>query len=704
METERRIRPELEGLRTVAAILVAIYHIWFNRVSGGVDVFFVVSGFLITTSLLSMYRKNGKILYFSYIVKLMKRLLPTAWLIAITTFIASLYILPVFTKQQNLTEFLASAFYFQNWRLAVDSVDYLAQNNTASPFQHFWALSIQFQFYLIWLLLFFVAMTLLRLVSGNNMKRMLVILISVLAAVSFAYSVYLTNANQPFAYYHTFTRVWEFGIGGILALTIHKLVVSPRIAWLFGWTGLIGLISCAIVLQVSQLFPGYAALWPVMSAVLIIVAGNYSTNFSAFRVLSWKPLVAFGSISYAFYLWHWPLLIFYYALFEVESVSLLHGLLLMAVAAIFAAITIYGFELPIRNVQIPVWQTAGIIAVLSAAIWMSASAYEERALESPVAETETSSSSSSSDAVDRESYLDNPYINSELLNENFRTHPGATVLMAEDQLTPVSEFEEPFQPGLEVAGQDRTEIYEDKCIMPKLVTDAKPCEYGVVEDYDHTIAVVGGSHSAHWMPMLRKVAETHNIKLVTYLKGSCRFTEDNTVDVPYCNEWFANVKEELVADKPDLIFTVGDVGDLRVDFDEMADGFIEAWDYFEEQDIPLFLVRDTPWYSEHILTCLGENMDEPQECKAKQEEIIQDSSLMSYEEDVPENATTMDLTDYFCDGEYCHYVVGNVVTHSDPNHLTATFARSFAPVFEQPILDALEGASGSEDVSMGYGG
>lgn len=105
MESKRRIRPELEGLRTIAALLVAIYHIWFNRVSGGVDVFFVVSGFLITTSLLSMYRKNGKVLYFSYIVKLLKRLLPTAWLIGITTLIASLYIMPVFTKQQNLANF-----------------------------------------------------------------------------------------------------------------------------------------------------------------------------------------------------------------------------------------------------------------------------------------------------------------------------------------------------------------------------------------------------------------------------------------------------------------------------------------------------------------------------------------------------------------------------------------------------------------------
>ncbi|KAA0957879.1 acyltransferase [Planococcus sp. ANT_H30] len=665
METKRRIRPELEGLRTIAAILVAIYHIWFNRVSGGVDVFFVVSGFLITTSLLSMYRKNGKVLYFSYIVKLMKRLLPTAWLISITTLIAGLYILPVFTKQQTLNEFLASAFYFQNWRLAIDSVDYLAQNNSASPFQHFWALSIQFQFYLVWLLLFFVAITLLRLFSSNHIKRMLIIVISVVAIASFGYSVYLTIVNQPVAYYHTFTRVWEFGVGGILALTIHKIVISSRLSWVLGWMGLIGLISCGIVLQVSQLFPGYAALWPVLSAVLIIVAGNYSTHFSAFRLLSWKPLVKFGSISYAFYLWHWPLLIFYYALFEVETVSLIGGLLIMTVAAIFAYVTIYGFEVPVRNIQLSLWKTASIIFVFSGAIWLSTFIYQESSLALPVADSET-------------------------LSERINDHPGAAVYLEDGRLTPLAEFDEPFIPRLEVAEQDRSVIYEERCMVGKVTTAAKVCEYGELIDYDYTIALVGGSHSAHWQPMLEELAKTHNLKIVTYLKSSCRFTEEDVPGSPECAEWFTNVKTKIAKDTPDLIFTVGNVGSQQEEFDEVSDGFIEAWKYFEKQDIPLFLVRDTPWYKQHVLTCLSQNADEPEQCKAKQEEIVRDVNPITQADYMPETATTIDLTDYFCDGEYCHYVVGNVITHFDANHLTATFSRSFAPVFEKPILEALE--------------
>ncbi|WP_033541199.1 SGNH hydrolase domain-containing protein [Planococcus sp. CAU13] len=115
----------------------------------------------------------------------------------------------------------------------------------------------------------------------------------------------------------------------------------------------------------------------------------------------------------------------------------------------------------------------------------------------------------------------------------------------------------------------------------------------------------------------------------------------------------------------------------------------EAWHYFDEQDIPLFLVRDTPWYTKHNLTCLDKNANAPEDCKEAQDVIIKDSSLMSYSEFISESATAMDVTDYFCDGEYCHYVIGNLITHFDPIHLTATFSRTFAPVFDEPILEAL---------------
>ncbi|MBN9655082.1 acyltransferase [Halobacillus sp. GSS1] len=662
LNNPRRIRFELEGLRAVAAILVAIYHIWFNRVSGGVDVFFVVSGFLITTSLLSMYRKNGRIFYFSYIIKLLKRLLPTAWLIGIATFAFSFLVLPVFTRYQVLSEFIASSFYFQNWRLATDAVDYLAQNNGASPFQHFWALSIQFQFYIIWLVLFFITLTFYRLFRKAEFNHILLLTIGVIIVASFSYSVYLTNVNQPVAYYHTFTRVWEFGIGGILALTIHKITVSKPLAWVFGWSGLFGLLSGGIIFQVSSIFPGYAALWPVFSAVLIIVAGNQVERLSAYRVLSWKPLVKFGGISYAFYLWHWPLLIFYYAYFDLESVSFFDGLGIIGLASIFAYLTIHFVEKPIRSMQVSVRKTASVITVVAAIIIIPTVYYGQTSFSK-----------------------EGPEVN---IGTEMEEHPGAKV-MAMDGLSPKDlDFDEPFKPGLDVAYQDRADIYPDGCLVSEGDTEVKVCEYGSMENFTHTIALVGGSHSAHWLPMLQEIAEDYPIKITTYLKGNCRFTTESRDGFSECDDWFESVMDELSTSDPDLIFSVGDVGSPKEDFDLVSEGFVEAWEYFNEENIPLLLVRDTPWYKESTLDCINENTENPGECKVARDEVIRDPSPLSME-NPPPNVTTVDVTDSFCDDDYCYYIVGNVVTHFDSNHMTATFSRTLAPIMEEEILEPL---------------
>lgn len=153
LEVKKQYRPEIEGIRVIAALLVAIYHIWMARVSGGVDVFFVVSGFLITTSLLSRYARDGYIKFGYFILNLFKRLLPHAFIVLAFTIIASYFILPEVRYLETIREIIASIFYFENWQLAITGTDYLGQNNEQSPVQHFWAMSIQGQFYIIWFLI-----------------------------------------------------------------------------------------------------------------------------------------------------------------------------------------------------------------------------------------------------------------------------------------------------------------------------------------------------------------------------------------------------------------------------------------------------------------------------------------------------------------------------------------------------------------------
>lgn len=241
IDIERKFRPEIEGLRIVAALLVAIYHIWFGKVSGGVDVFFVVSGFLITTSIISTINKTGEFKFWPYISKLMKRLFPLAFIIILVVLILSIFFLPSTIFDKTIKETFSSMFYYQNWQLAISNTDYLDANQMKSPFEHYWAMSIQGQFYIIWFILFSGILLLIKKYGLSNGKRLVNVVLGFLFIVSFIYSVYLTAINQSLAYFITFTRVWEFALGGLLCINLSSIKISNIAAEIIGWIGLIGL-------------------------------------------------------------------------------------------------------------------------------------------------------------------------------------------------------------------------------------------------------------------------------------------------------------------------------------------------------------------------------------------------------------------------------------------------------------------------------
>jgi len=256
------------------------------RVSGGVDVFFVVSGFLITTSLLSKYARDGYIQFFNFIGGLLKRLLPQAVTVLIFVTVVSYFILPEVRHIDTIKEIFASLFYYENWQLAITGTDYLDQNNAKSPVQHFWAMSIQGQFYLIWFLIIS-ATVIIYTKTKFEMKNILLAILSVLFFISLAYSVYLTEVNQPWAYFDTRTRVWEFAVGGILMIFIFKAKLPAILSTILGWGGLIGLTITGFIMDVGASFPSYIALWPVTAAVFVMLAGQNPTSFGVEKV-PWK--------------------------------------------------------------------------------------------------------------------------------------------------------------------------------------------------------------------------------------------------------------------------------------------------------------------------------------------------------------------------------------------------------------------------------
>ncbi|WP_049773675.1 acyltransferase family protein [Salisediminibacterium selenitireducens] len=227
----KQYRPEIEGVRAVAALLVSVYHIWFGTVSGGVDVFFLVSGFLITTTLLAGYIKQGELRIGHYLSRLAVRLFPMAYLVLAVTAAGSLIILPEIRYGQTVQEITAAALYMENWQLALNQVDYLAQNLEASPVQHYWALSMQGQFYLLWPVVIMVGILIYRLAKHQYpLRKVLLVVMGSVFTLSFLYSIWMTDRLQAWAYFDTGARVWEFAAGGLLALLLPMFRLNRTVA------------------------------------------------------------------------------------------------------------------------------------------------------------------------------------------------------------------------------------------------------------------------------------------------------------------------------------------------------------------------------------------------------------------------------------------------------------------------------------------
>ncbi|WP_026860050.1 acyltransferase family protein [Jeotgalicoccus psychrophilus] len=651
MKIERKFRPEIEGLRAVAALLVAVYHIWMMRVSGGVDVFFVVSGFLITTSLLSRYARDGYINFFSFIFGLLKRLLPNALLVLTVVLIASYFIMPEYRHAGIIKEIFASIFYFENWQLAISGTDYLNQGNEKSPVQHFWAMSIQGQFYVIWFLVISLAILIHKKFKIEFKKSFLGLLL-ILIAISFIFSVYLTGINQPLAYFDTRTRVWEFGLGGLLLLIIYRIKLPKFLSTIMGWSGLVILLSTGMLLDVENSFPGYIALLPVMAAVFILVAGENTSKLGVEKFLGSKFMVWLGGLSYGLYLWHWPLLSFYYVIFDTTDVSILHGILIIFISLVLSYLANRFLEKPINQLIgknnftfkkfLPIILQLGIVIILLG-VWFIGSELKS-------------------------SQQENLAGNSE--------HPG--VLAEEISFSP--EGTEPI-PALENAKDDRADAYADGCQISPGDSEVKICEYGNTDDYDYTIALVGGSKSTHWLPSLQELGDNYRILNVT--KSGCRFSLDNNESIADdCYEWNTKVVDELAEYNPDVVVALADVA--RPAYEEVPEGFIEQFEKLNNYDIPILAIRDTPYFAKDVVECLSQD-NGINECSIEKSKTISPTPAWEKLSNPPENVMYVDYTDYICDEEKCPPVVGNIVAYLDKSHMTATFNKTFSPIIRKDL-------------------
>jgi peptidoglycan/LPS O-acetylase OafA/YrhL len=365
-----KFRADIEGLRAVAVVIVIFSHLQLsgNLFSGGfvgVDIFFVISGYLITTLLMHEYSKNAKankgsgwislrIFYF----RRARRLLPAAILVLFATVLFSYIFLNSVKAGQTLKDSLFALFFLANLNLISQNTDYFQQGFESGPLQHFWSLSVEEQYYLIFPTLFLITVLLNGLKIGKyrlRWRQRLTLVVGTLTAVSLIWSVIQSNTSPVSGYFSSLTRVWEIGVGSLLAIGIFKGVPkeSRLLNTVLASAGVFGILLSVLIFNSSSLFPGFNALLPILSTCCLIYVGASSSQSVVTRLLSAKVFTFLGKISYSLYLWHLPILILIPQFLEPKLSQSESRVILLIPILLLSILTYFFIERPIRTVNPP---------------------------------------------------------------------------------------------------------------------------------------------------------------------------------------------------------------------------------------------------------------------------------------------------------------------------------------------------------------
>ena len=674
--SKKSFRPDLEGVRAVAVLLVVLYHAGLAWLPGGyvgVDVFYVLSGFFITGLLVSEAQRSGRIRLARFYARRGRRLLPAATLVIVATAVASWFIYPPLRAISLGWDALTSALDVANFRYAFQATDYLASSDEASPFLHFWSLAVEEQFYWIWPLLVMLAIG--AFASRRLNPRRLVIVLSVVTAVSFAACVWLTRTDQPWAFFLLPTRAWELAVGALLALGVTRLRAIPAaFADLLGLLGLGAIVAASVLFTDATAFPGYAAALPVAGTAALIAAGAASRG-GVSALLSVAPMRAIGRWSYSIYLWHWPLLILPAVALGVSLSGFARaGLVLASIAA--GALTFRLVEDPLRRNASLSASTARSLA-LSAGLMLAGVAAGAGLI---LAGTSATAGSGTTPAP----------------APTAPAQPSAReAALARAALAP-QPVPANLTPSLLEPKADLARIYADRCHGEFAEDTFGECVYGVASG-SRTVFLVGDSHAAHWFDAMEQIAQDNDLRLVSLTKSGCPLIS-TTLPSPtnpggeytQCRTWNEAVLARIAADQPDLVVVSGSRELLR----DRYDGLTDMLTRLTSAGHRVLVLGDTARQSVDVPECLSGNLDNALACADSAEKGIDVASQDAMAASAAQAGAAFTATaPWLCTDAVCPVVVGNLLMYRDASHLTTAASRWLAPTLEPVIVDALGPAS-----------
>ncbi|MBQ1445131.1 MAG: acyltransferase [Renibacterium sp.] len=656
-------RPEIQGLRTIAVLGVVIYHIWPGVLPGGfvgVDVFFVISGYLIMSHLLRDIEQNNGLSLGRFWARRARRLIPASVLVVLISYLATLLWVPQFFWRQFSAEYIASILYFQNWALSANSVDYLARGNIASPVEHYWSLSVEEQFYIVLPLILVLLLTVFR--PGKLKRaRLILFVIGSISLVSLVFSITQTVTDPSAAYFSTLGRAWEFGAGAILAClfkaerrlqSAQRLVIPVRA---------VGLAMIAISLfgySAQTPFPGVSALLPVLGTALVILAGGRSPSVFADRILDNRPMRFIGDISYSVYLWHWPLLILLPYVFGA-ALTFAQQILVLFLSLALGYATKRFVEDPLRRPKAffnrKTWRTlvATVLVMMLTVTGITVS--QASLLYAP----------DNSDRVAVE-------INRGCLGAAFRDNADCSGLTG-------------IYPSLADLSTDTGNAYD--CWSEKN-GPMSSCSYG--RPGATKVAVAGDSHAAMLLPGLTSQAAAAAWQIDTYVGWGCQLT---TLYKQECQQAGPQIQEKLLNGGYSVVITTASRAVYPdVPFRERVDSYKAAWAPLIEAGIKIIVIEDNPLPSAESSKCVISSKSDPaalQSCSTPIAEAtsVEDTISVAAKE---QNLPWVPTKDLFCDSKSCPSEINRALVYNDESHITATFSRTAGPKLLERIQQVLK--------------
>ncbi len=694
---QSKFRPDIEGLRAVAVLAVVLFHADIPGVSGGfvgVDVFFVISGFLITGLLWREVHGTGKVRLARFYGARARRLLPASAFVGVFIMLGSAFLLPPLQAKAIIADGIASTLYVSNYRFILQGTEYHAVITPPSPFQHYWSLGVEEQFYLVWAPLILGTTWLIQrarrrpAAEATISRRPYLVVLAVVLAGSFTLSLFVTNWAPIVAFFSLPTRAWELAAGGLVAMTAdqwHRL--SPRGAAVVGWTGLSVVLVACNQLGATTPYPGTAALLPVLGTVMVIGAGCATPTKGCARVLAFRPMQAIGRVSYSWYLWHWPVLMV--ALWSVAPFTG-HGLWLGLGGALFslglAALTLRFVENPLRFApglrqspqrSLAVGAVATVVAVCVGAALLPTDPVGHGA---PAARMELSASppppGSSSGAYDG------------AVQQTFAQAQAAVAASADLKAVPSN-----LQPPLaDTSKKSRTA--SNGCVLGYFDVKQPECATGDTASKT-TVAVIGDSNAAMWSPAFDQLAAQRHWRLETLTKGVCPMLDlpiiNPIVSREYieCEQWRTQIIDRLQAEHPRLIVLsmlrrYGARFGWAVGFTSYETPWLDSMTRLVKQlratGAQVLVLGPIPDPGSVVPNCLSVHLDNATACSPPRSAAVNSPGIAG------EAAATMagggqyvDITDLFCTPQRCPVIVGDTLVYQDESHLTSQYARALAP-------------------------